>query len=113
VGAAPQAQIWVMFADGTGAQPLTNGSQNDIYPSWSPDGTKILFGRGGPVNSSGPYTLSADGSGAATQIVSGAWGHKSSWERVAPYIDGPIPRIDKRIPTKRKLSREKPQQRQR
>jgi hypothetical protein len=36
-------QIYVMNADGSGQYRLTSSGANDLYPRWSPDGTKILF----------------------------------------------------------------------
>jgi Tol biopolymer transport system component len=36
-------QIWLMKADGTGARQIT--TQGGYHPSWSPDGTKIVFTR--------------------------------------------------------------------
>jgi Tol biopolymer transport system component len=35
--------IYVMNADGTGQQRLTDDSGDDSHPAWSPDGTKIAF----------------------------------------------------------------------
>ena len=32
-----------MNADGTGQTRLTNNTEFDNYPAWSPDGTKIAF----------------------------------------------------------------------
>jgi dipeptidyl aminopeptidase/acylaminoacyl peptidase len=45
--------IWVMKADGSGRRQLTRpGAGNDLDPSWSPDGKRIVFrtsrGRYGP-----------------------------------------------------------------
>jgi Tol biopolymer transport system component len=55
-------EIWVMNADGSNPQQLTNASGRDEHPSFSPDGTKIAFTarRGGNVDI---YTMNADGSG--------------------------------------------------
>jgi hypothetical protein len=38
-------EIYVMNADGSGQTRLTNYPSLDVYPSWSPDGTKIAFVR--------------------------------------------------------------------
>jgi Tol biopolymer transport system component len=37
--------IWIMNADGTGQRQLTEGLYSDFFPSWSPDGSTILFSR--------------------------------------------------------------------
>ncbi len=39
-------EIYVMNADGSGQQRLTNDLEQDYAPSWSPDGSKIAFSRG-------------------------------------------------------------------
>src|SRR3954464_423977 len=35
--------IWVIKPDGTGLSQLTNNPQDDLLPSWSPDGKRIVF----------------------------------------------------------------------
>jgi len=40
---APQMDIFVIGADGTGIRQLTNDRANDKYPGWSPDGQQIAF----------------------------------------------------------------------
>jgi len=36
-------EVYVMAADGSGQTNLTNDPDNDVEPSWSPDGTQIAF----------------------------------------------------------------------
>jgi dipeptidyl aminopeptidase/acylaminoacyl peptidase len=38
-----ESEIYVMNADGSDVNKLTNEFESDGYPSWSPDGTKIAF----------------------------------------------------------------------
>jgi Tol biopolymer transport system component len=40
---APQLDIFVSAADGTGVRQLTNDRANDRNPTWSPDGKQIAF----------------------------------------------------------------------
>ncbi len=39
----PTTEIYVMDADGENPQNLTNNRTDDRYPSWSPDGKRIVF----------------------------------------------------------------------
>ena len=39
----PTYEIYVMDADGSNPQNLTNDLNDDRYPSWSPDGERIIF----------------------------------------------------------------------
>lgn len=55
--------IWVMNANGTGLQQLTDSPERDIEPDWSPDGEQIVFssGRDDPRHTQ-LYIMNADGS---------------------------------------------------
>jgi Tol biopolymer transport system component len=78
----PFEEIYVMNPDGSGLSQLTHDSAHDAFPSWSPDGTTILFTsyRG---NSYEPgcldlwscpgdlYQITLDGA-SETQVTSGA-----------------------------------------
>src|SRR5262245_39745191 len=66
-GAAVGSEVWMMNADGSGQVPITHSANISGYPSWSPDGQRILFTRwwtvGGTNVWSGIFRMNADGSG--------------------------------------------------
>ena len=57
-------EIYAMNADGNNRTRLTNNTIADGQPSYSPDGTKILFAAGDAMNPNGIeiYVMNADGS---------------------------------------------------
>ena len=59
--------------DGSGVTQLTSGSEPDMGPTWSPDGTRIAFGRWGRI-----YVMQADGSGLVPLADSG-FGMEPAW----------------------------------
>ncbi len=72
----PNAQIWVMRADGTGAHQVTDeASAHDAsQPAWSPDGTRIAYTEGGePGGTAGVAVVDAHGA-AARQLTACAFG---------------------------------------
>lgn len=65
-------EIWVMNADGSSPTALTSDGAFANSPSWSPDGSKIVF----QSNRDGTdqlYVMNADGSGI-TRLTNGEWG---------------------------------------
>jgi Tol biopolymer transport system component len=59
-------EVYVMNADGTGQRNLTRSpATEDGGPVWSPDGRKIVFGKGGPQTSrfGKIWVMNPDGSG--------------------------------------------------
>jgi Tol biopolymer transport system component len=51
--------IYSMLADGSDTQQLTTTKENDVHPTWSPDGRSIAFARSDPGRI---YVMSTDGS---------------------------------------------------
>jgi Tol biopolymer transport system component len=43
VPGAPLGGLWVMNANGTGRRRIVRGNGDPLFPSWSTDGTKIVF----------------------------------------------------------------------
>jgi TolB protein len=84
-GTNPDYNIWVMNADETDPQRLTDTPGSDGWPAWSPDGTMIVFsstrddtGAGtdlGPVHHL--YLMNADGSDQ--HLLIDAFGQFASW----------------------------------
>jgi Tol biopolymer transport system component len=52
-----------MNADGSDPRRLTFNTLPDGTPTWSPDGTKIVFNRAVPVPNQQLHIMNADGSG--------------------------------------------------
>jgi dipeptidyl aminopeptidase/acylaminoacyl peptidase len=75
-------RIFVVNRDGTGLRELTpdDSSRNpfDSDPSWSPDGTRLLFSRSGEMS-----FINADGTGLAP---TGVIGDSPSWSRDGTHI---------------------------
>jgi dipeptidyl aminopeptidase/acylaminoacyl peptidase len=46
-GEGAQAELWVVRRDGGGLAQLTNNDRAEATPSWSPDGTALVFGSSG------------------------------------------------------------------
>lgn len=64
-GEGESSQIFVMNPNGTGLKQLTDLGQFDaVNPSWSPDGTQIVFttGKRGTVGNPAIHIMNADGS---------------------------------------------------
>jgi Tol biopolymer transport system component len=62
-GPSAGSHTYVVNADGTGLVKVGPATPNSQAPSWSPDGTKIVFLSSG--TESGIWIMNADGSGAA------------------------------------------------
>lgn len=75
-------EIYVMYADGSGATRLTNHPGDDKYPAWSPDGQKIAF-----ISDRSKYdelyVMDADGTNV-TRLTFTLYDKYSSSEKYAP-----------------------------
>jgi Tol biopolymer transport system component len=82
-GSNPDYNVWVMDADETDPQRLTDTPGEDGWPAWSPDGTMIVFAsaRDDTGGSLGPlqhlYLMNADGSNQ--HLLIDAFGQFADW----------------------------------
>jgi dipeptidyl aminopeptidase/acylaminoacyl peptidase len=70
--------IWVMHADGSGAQSVLRDEADDWHPSWSPDGSRVVFtsNREGEAH---VWVMSRDGS-SLTRVTPGPGpADRASW----------------------------------
>jgi Tol biopolymer transport system component len=81
--------IWVMQADGSGAHRVTSGAANDINPSWSPDGGRLVFSRttDGTLAGRSLFVVSAaGGSGRRLTMTSDGCAVEPTWSATGRYV---------------------------
>ncbi len=62
-------QIWTMNPDGSDPRQLTFDPGDKTYPSWSPDGTRLLYTAPGPTGMGlDIFVINADGTGIAPVV---------------------------------------------
>lgn len=71
--------IWIVNTDGTDKRQITNGSDHEFHPTWSPDGTRIAFGRRRVTSSSSIYVIGAGGSGESRLTDPSLWAGSPFW----------------------------------
>jgi Tol biopolymer transport system component len=76
-------EVYLMNADGSGQTRLTNDLGNDDSPSWSPDGSKIVFRSDRERDCCDPtaqiWTMNANGTGQANISNTGNGDYGASW----------------------------------
>ena len=88
-------EIYVMNADGSGLEQLTDNDSSDRFPAWSPDGGRIMFvsDRDNNVEMYDIYVMNADGSGVE-QLTDGCSNSSPAWspdgDRIAYVSRGDI-----------------------
>jgi tricorn protease-like protein len=70
-------EVYLLSADGTTLENLTDNPSLDGDPAWSPDGQAIAF-ESGRTDIRQIYVMNADGSGQ-TQLTSGAFAGNAAW----------------------------------
>ena len=86
-------EIYLINADGTNPTQLTNSPENDVYPSWSPDGAKIVFQSYRDGNAE-IYVMNPDGTGQTRLTthpesdMSPSWSPDGSWITFHSSRDG-------------------------
>jgi Tol biopolymer transport system component len=70
------ADICVVKADGTGLKTLAGGPARQEHPTWSPDGTKIVYdgGTSPDVRTVRVCVMNADGSGMVSHLAASSRG---------------------------------------
>jgi Tol biopolymer transport system component/predicted Ser/Thr protein kinase len=61
--------LYIVRADGSGLKPLTTGNHSDLFPAWSPDGSRIAFHR-----SCNLVTITPDGTDLKVVVPQGDQG---------------------------------------
>ncbi len=73
-------EIFTMEPDGTNVQQLTDNTESDIFPEWSPDGTQIAFTSDRDDGNFEVYTMEADGDNQTNRTNNVAGDQLPDWQ---------------------------------
>ncbi|MEU6219353.1 hypothetical protein ABZ845_17820 [Streptomyces sp. NPDC047022] len=75
------AHLYLVRPDGTGLHRITSARLNDKNPSWSPDGSRLVFTRGGTDDADPEhlYLVRADGTGLTQLTKTGSHDLEADW----------------------------------
>ena len=73
--------IWTCSIDGTETKQLTNTTGDEWFPSWSPDGSRIVFGytSDGKYENNEIFVMNSDGTGRIRLTDNTAWDNMARW----------------------------------
>lgn len=76
-----QTELFMINPDGSGERRLTDDpSAFDSQPAWSPDGSRIVFAKGGEIaERSGLFVMEADGSGVTLLVEDETGADSPAW----------------------------------
>ncbi len=100
VGIDGKFDVFVINADGTGQQDISNSPQDEWWPSWSPNGMRIAFARMSlsRLNAGTVVVVDPDGSHAVTldgpPVNSNTLVWSPDGKRLIAYAKNPDPNVD-------------------
>ena len=74
-----KADLWLVHPDGSGLRQITSDPAEEIYPRWSPDGTRIVYNKRIAPGILGIMVMNADGTGSRLISPSSQSCVKPSW----------------------------------
>ncbi|HEU5144493.1 MAG TPA: LpqB family beta-propeller domain-containing protein [Dermatophilaceae bacterium] len=71
--------LWVMSPDGTGLRQLTDDKAEDVFPAWSPDGSRIAWTVGGRTPAGEIHVMNTDGTGRTRLTYNAYSDYNATW----------------------------------
>jgi Tol biopolymer transport system component len=92
--------VYVIHEEGTGQLNISNSPEDEMWPSWSPDGMRIAFARMSPAANNAGTLVVVDSDGSDQHLLNGppinsnapVWSPDGT--KVLAYAKDPDPRFD-------------------